>query len=82
MRHYVCMLTYTNLNSYLRMNYRGTWVAQSLKHLTLDLSSGLDFAVREMNPCIGLCADSMEPAWDSPSPSLSAPPPLMLSLSL
>ena len=28
--------------------------------------------------CVGLCADSAEPAWDSLSPSLSAPPQLVL----
>ena len=33
--------------------------------------------LREFKPCVGLCADSTEPAWDS----LSAPPPLALSLS-
>ena len=31
--------------------------------------------VREFEPCSGLCADGTEPAWDSLSPSLSAPPP-------
>ena len=32
--------------------------------------------VREFEPRIGLCADSAESAWDSLSPSLSAPPQL------
>ena len=36
---------------------------------------------REFEPHIGLCAGRSEPAWDSLSPSLSAPPPLMRSLS-
>ena len=35
-----------------------------------------------MEPCIGLCADSMGPAWDSLSSSLFAPPQLVLTLSL
>ena len=37
----------------------------------------------EFEPRVELCADGAEPAWDSlSSPSLLAPPPLMLSLSL
>ena len=32
--------------------------------------------------CVGLWADSVEPAWDSLSPSASAPPLLARSLSL
>ena len=35
---------------------RGTWVAQSVKHLTLDLSSGLDLRVCELKPHVGLHA--------------------------
>ena len=38
---------------------------------TLDLGSGRDLTVREFKPRIGLCAGSVEPAWDSLSPSLS-----------
>ena len=47
-----------------------------------DFGSGHDLMVHEFEPFIGLCADSVEPAWDSVSRSLSAPPLLMLSLSL
>ena len=36
----------------------------------------------EFESCMGLCAGSAEPAWDSLSPSLSALPLLTLSLSL
>ena len=36
----------------------------------------------EFEPCIGFRADSAEPASESVSPSLSAPPLLTLSLSL
>ena len=61
---------------------RGTWVAQSVRPLTLDFSSGHDLMNGEIEPCVGLCADSAEPAWDSLSPSLSVPPLLMCSLSL
>ena len=58
----------------------GTWVAQSVKRLTLDLSQGHDLTAREFEPCIGLCTDGAEPSWDFLSPCLSAPPLLSLSL--
>ena len=61
---------------------RGTRVAQSVKCRTPGVGAGHDLTVREFEPHIGLCADSMEPAWDSLSPSLAAPPLLVLSLSL
>ena len=60
----------------------GAWVAQSVKSLALDFGSGRDLTVRGFEPCVGLCADRAEPAWDSLSPSLSAPPALTLSVSL
>ena len=56
-------------------------MAQLVKCLTLDFSSGHDLMVCEFKPHIGLCADSVAPAWDSLSPSLSAPPMLAPSLS-
>ena len=34
----------------------GVWVAQPVKHLTLDL--GHDFRVHEVKHIVGLCADS------------------------
>ena len=43
-------------------NSKGAWVAQSVKWLTLDFSSGHDLTVPEIEPHIGLCADSIEPA--------------------
>ena len=55
-------------------------MAQSVKHLTLDFGSGHDLTVREFVPHLG--SDHMEPAWDSLSLALSAPPLLSLSLSL
>ena len=61
-----------------------TRVAQSVKPLTLDFSSGHDLTDCEFEPCKGLRADSVDPAWDSLSPSLSlflSLPPLALSLS-
>ena len=50
---------------------------QSVKHLTVDFHSGHNVTVYEFEPCVELCADSVEPAWDSRSLSLS----LSLSLS-
>ena len=57
-------------------------MAQSVKHPTLGLSSGHDLTDHEFEPRVGLCTDSMEPAWDSASPSLCLPLSLSLSLSL
>ena len=59
----------------------GTWVAQLVKRLTLDFSSGHDLTVREIEPRVGLCADTVEPAWDSRSFPLSLPLPHSCSLS-
>ena len=47
---------------------RGAWVAQSVKRLTLDFSSGHDLTVRVFEPLMGLRADGEEPAWNSLSP--------------
>ena len=57
-------------------------MAQLVRHLTLDFGLGHDFMVRGLEPRVGPHADSVEPAWDSPSLSLSALPPAhVLSLS-
>ena len=48
-------------------------MAQLVKFQTRDFGSGDDLTVRGMEPCAGLCADILDPAWDS----LSAPPPLL-----
>ena len=61
-----------------RRQKRGAWVAQPVKHPTLDFGSGHDLRVRGFEPSVGLCADSVEPAWDSLP--LPAPPLLMCSL--
>ena len=50
---------------------RGAWVSQVVRQPTLDFSSGHDLTVREVKPHVGLYAASMEPAWDSLSPSLT-----------
>ena len=47
---------------------RGSWVAQSGKHLTLDFASGHDLTVCEIEACIRLCTNR---AWDSLSLSAS-----------
>ena len=57
-------------------------MAQSVEHLTLDFGSSHDLTVPGIKPRVRLWADSAEPAWDSLSPSLSAPPLLMLYLFL
>ena len=60
------------------LNLRGAWLAQSVEHLTLDLG------VMGSSPTLGsgMTAQSLEPALDSVSLSGSAPPLLMLCLSL
>ena len=50
-------------------------MAQSVKPLTLDFDSGHGPFVCGIEPLIGLCADSTEPALDSLPPSLSASSP-------
>ena len=57
-------------------------MAQSVERPIPEFCSGHDLLVQGTEPCIGLYAESTEPAWDSLSPSLSAPPPQMHFLSL
>ena len=61
---------------------RGAWVAQSVKHPMLAQVMISWFT--SLSPVSGsvLTARSLKPASDSVSPSLSAPPPLALCLSL
>ena len=49
-------------------------MAQLVKRSALDLGSGHDLIVLGFEPRVGLCIDSAEPAWDSLSLPLSAPP--------
>ena len=61
----------------------GTWVAQSVKHPTLDFASGDDFIVPEFKLCLGLHTDSVEACLGSSlCPPLSALPPGMCAFSL
>ena len=58
------------------------WLSQ-LKHLALDLGSGHHLAVHGFGPHVRLCADSVEPAWDSLPLSLLFPAcALFLSLKI
>ena len=60
--------------------FRGAWVAQLVKHQTLAQVMISQFM--GLSPASGsvLTAQSLEPASDSVSPSLSAPPPLVCSV--
>ena len=60
----------------------GAWVAQLVEQPTLDFSSGRGLMVCGIEPCIGLHSDSVEPAQNSLSPSLSLNLSLALSPSL
>ena len=57
-------------------------MAQLVKYLTLDFSSGHDLMVQELKPHVRLCADRAEPAWDSLVLCLSLPLPCLQVLSL
>ena len=70
------------INIYIKKYLWGTLGAQVVKSLTPDFGSGHDLMVHGTKPCIRLWADSPESAWDSLSPSLSAPPLLTLCLFL
>ena len=58
-------------------------MAQLVKCLTLNIHSVRDLVIVGMSPTSGSML-GVEPSWDPlfRSPSLSAPPPLMLALSL
>ena len=68
----------------ITLKYFRGWrqMAQSVKCLTLDFGSGYDLTVCEFEPHMGLCTDSMEPAWDSLSPSLCPSSAHALAVSL
>ena len=59
----------------------GAWVAQSVKHPILGFGSGHDLKVHEFKPHVGLCTDSVEPAWDLSLPLFLPLPPPTFSLS-
>ena len=55
------ILTKAENNSIIHCE-RGTWVAQSVMHLTLNFGSGHDLMVCGFKFHIGFCADNVEPA--------------------
>ena len=57
-------------------------MAQLVGHPTLGFGLGHDLTGREFKPHVRFCAGNAEPAWDSFSLPLSAPPRLYLSLPL
>ena len=57
------------LQFFLKMSVTGA--PGSVKRPTLDFGSGHDLMVGGFEPRVGLCTDTVEPAWDSVSPSLS-----------
>ena len=54
-----CMIlgTFHNLSAlhfpYVKKKMAGTWMAQLVEHLTLDLSSGPDLRVMSLSPTLG-----------------------------
>ena len=58
---------------------RATWVAQSVKCLTLDFGLGHDLMVCGIEPHVRLRPDNTEPAWDSLSLSFCPFPAHALS---
>ena len=64
-----------------KAHVRGPWVAQLVKHPILDFDSGHNLMVHEIDPHVGLCADSVESAWDSLPLPLSLSALLLLTLS-
>ena len=61
---------------------RGAWVAQSVKHLTSAQAMMSRFVSSGSASGSVLTVQSLKPALDSVSPSLSATPPITLCLSL
>ena len=75
-------LTASPEDKQIKKQAQGDWAAQSVNHPNLELLSGHDLKVHEFEAHLRIQADSEEPAWDSLSLSLSAPPSLAVSLSL
>ena len=73
---YMCFFfsDFNQVSAQSHLKTLGLWVAQLVKHPTLDFGSGHDLTVCEFEPCVRHCADDVEPAWDCLS--------LFLSLSL
>ena len=57
-------------------------MTQLVKRPILDLGSGQDLTVHVFEPCIRLCVDDVEAAWDSASPVLCPSPTCVHAVSL
>ena len=53
-----------------------------VKRQALDFGSGHDLEVPGIEPCVGLCGHSAEPAWGSLFPSLFLSAPYLLTHTL
>ena len=73
--HWMLYVSQSDNKLYLKKTNRGTWVAQSVERLTSAQVMISRFV--GSSPELGsmVIARSLEPASDSVSPSLSAPPP-------
>ena len=71
-----------SLSRIIRSCQRGAWVAQSVKHLTAAQVTIAQFVSSSPTSGSALTAQSLEPASDSVSPSLYAPPLFAFSLPL
>ena len=71
-----------SMDIFQKVKNRGSWVAQSVKHPTLDFSSGHDLTVCDFKSHVMLCTNGVEPASDPLSPSLLSAPSLPFFLSL
>ena len=79
---HTCRHTFSKTCSIKKGVCWGAWVAQSVEHPTsaqVTISRSVSSSPTSGS---GLMAQSLEPTSDSASPSLSAPPPFMLCLSL
>ena len=74
----ISLLRYCVIEDDIKYSEKGCLVSSVVKHPSLDFGSGHDLAVHEIRPCLW-CTDSSETAWDSLSPSLSAPPLLKIN---
>ena len=79
----LCALSLSlNVNQLKKFFKRGAWVAQSVKHPTSAQVMILGFVGSSPTSGYVLTAQSLEPASHFVSPPLSAPPMLMLCLSI
>ena len=76
------IILYVNWNLNRNYNNGGAWVAQSVGHPTSVQVMILRFVISSPASGSVRTAQSLEPALDSVSPSLSAPPLLVLCFSL